>query len=548
MKPFVLLKLATLALLAVVPDARSQPHVSGPAIFNVKDYAATGRKADDARPAIQRAIDACAVAGGGIVRVPPGDYTAGTLHLRSQVQFEIQAGATVFASLDPKAYEFGQVPSKAALFFGEDLENVSISGAGTVDGQAEYEWREDDFEHAFDHKTQMQAMGKSLMRSFPKGFPQRQVFPHLVWLGRSRNVQISGLKFVRSPSWTLALYACERAVFEHLDIRSSLKEAVWADGIDLDGCKEVSVSHCTIETGDDCIVFISAEAWGPALPCENITVRHCRLSSASAGVKFSEGNKAGIRGVVVRDTVLTNVNRGFVFSTTLGGSISDVLLAHLTIDCRRFDWFWAGDGQPFHFRITRLSEFNKEPLKPGEPPPGAIRNVTIRDVRARAAGSSLIHGHADSWLEGICLENVKVRLAADSLAPFDKAEHALDFRRARNLKVKSVAVSWGKPALEAWKSALYFEDVQNLELDGFVGRGAWPDRDAPALVLNQVSNAVVHHSRASDGTRAFLKVTGSRSGGVCLQGNDLRNAEVPCQIDKGLRPDAVRMLEGRFPK
>src|SRR5205823_3120174 len=113
-------------------------------------------------------------------------------------------------------------------------------------------------------------------------------------------------------------------------------------------------------------------------PCENIEVTNCRLSSASAGVKFSEGNRSGVRKILVHNTVLTNVNRGFIFGTTLGGSISDVALSDLTIHCNRFDWFWAGDGQPFQFRITRLSEFNHEPAKPGEPPPGSIRNILIR--------------------------------------------------------------------------------------------------------------------------------------------------------------------------
>src|SRR2546430_15480970 len=73
---------------AVVSQAKAD-------IFNVKDYGATGKKADNARTAIQKAIDACAKAGGGIVYLPPGDYTSGTIHLRSHVRFWIEAGATL---------------------------------------------------------------------------------------------------------------------------------------------------------------------------------------------------------------------------------------------------------------------------------------------------------------------------------------------------------------------------------------------------------------------------------------------------------------------
>jgi polygalacturonase len=68
---------------------------TGPAVFNVKDYGATGKKADKARVAIQQAIDSCAAAGGGVVYLPPGEYTSGTLHLRSHVRFHLEAGATL---------------------------------------------------------------------------------------------------------------------------------------------------------------------------------------------------------------------------------------------------------------------------------------------------------------------------------------------------------------------------------------------------------------------------------------------------------------------
>ena len=70
----------------------SRFYATGKTVFNVKDYGATGRKADDARSAIQKAIDACTAAGGGAVYLPPGEYTSGTLYLRSHVYFHIEAG------------------------------------------------------------------------------------------------------------------------------------------------------------------------------------------------------------------------------------------------------------------------------------------------------------------------------------------------------------------------------------------------------------------------------------------------------------------------
>ena len=116
---------------------------AGTAVFNVKDYGASGRKADDARAAIQKTIDACGAAGGGTVYLPPGEYTSGTLHLRSHVRLLIDSGATLFASLDSKAFD------KPALLYGEGVDNITIDGRGTVDGQAEYVWLPSDFDDPY---------------------------------------------------------------------------------------------------------------------------------------------------------------------------------------------------------------------------------------------------------------------------------------------------------------------------------------------------------------------------------------------------------------
>src|SRR5262245_19714178 len=94
------------------------------AVFNVKDYGATGRKADDAHAAVQKAVDACAAAGGGMVYLPPGEYTSGTIKLKSHVRFHIEAGATLFASLNRTTFD------KGALSHGEGLENISLEGRG----------------------------------------------------------------------------------------------------------------------------------------------------------------------------------------------------------------------------------------------------------------------------------------------------------------------------------------------------------------------------------------------------------------------------------
>jgi len=515
------------------------------AVFNVRDFGATGKKTGNARAAVQKAIDICAAAGGGMVYLPPGEYTSGTLHLRSHVRFHIEAGATLYASMNGADFDGGQ---KAALFYGEDLENISIEGRGTVDGQAEYEYRLSDFDDAYirENMRLMQALGKPLMRSFPRNYPKETIYPRLVLLIRCKDVRIVGVSFIRSRSWTINPYACERLVIDGVYIYSSLKDAVWADGIDPDGCKDVRISNSTIETGDDAIVFYSADIWGPALPCENITVTNCRLSSASSAIKFCDGNSNCVRKVTIDNTVITGSNRGIAFMVFDGGYVSDVVLSNLTIECTRHGWFWWGDGDPIHFNIKRRSEVDGQ-RRDNEPRAGAIRNVIIRNVIAHGKGSSQINGHPDSWLDSVSLENVKLFLSHDPSSPLEKAEHAMKIRWARNLRLKDVSVTWDEPASGKWQSAIYAEDVQGLEVDGFTGRPAKPGADVPAMVLNQVEDATIRDSRAADGTTVFLGVTGTRSRGIYLVGNDLRHAKAPYRAETGVNPHEIKLLNNLAP-
>ena len=474
-------------------------------VFNVVDYGATGRKQDSARHALQAAIDACGRAGGGTVYVPPGEYTSGQLHLRSGVRLYLEAGATLFASLDGSDFDS---PAKAALLYGEDVHDIAIEGRGTLDGQASYEWRVNDFTDYYIRPNQllMEATGKPLMRSFPIGLHNAPVYPRLVLLLRCTDVRISGLKFVRSRSWTINPYACKRLTIDGVYIFSDQKMAVWADGIDPDGCQDVRISNSTIETGDDALVFYSATVWGPALPTENVTVTNCRLSSSSSAIKFCDANSNAVRRVAIDNVVITNSNRGLAFMVFDGGVVEDVVVSNVTINTRRFDWFWWGDGDPIHFNIQRRSEVDGQ-KRENEPPAGIIRNVSIRNVIAHGAGTSVIQGHPDSWLDGIRLEGVRLFVSHDPQAQYENTQAALSLRDARNFTMKDVEIQWEKPESPTWKAGMQVDSVKDLLLDGV--------NVATRVTLNNVETAIVRNSA----TQA-IQVSGARSSKIRVLGTE----------------------------
>ena len=532
------------ALMVGVLASASLSAGSGAAIYNVKDYGATGVKSDDAGPAIQKAIEACAKAGGGMVYLPPGEYTSGTIHMRSHVMLHIEAGATLYASYDDKDY-YNVGHGTSALLYGEDLVNISFEGRGTVDGQGAYDHRPDDIQDWYikDNKDLMLSLGKSIMRAFPRGHPdQRKIFPRLMLLKKCKDVRIVGLTFLHSPSWSINWYACERVVVDGIRIYTDMDDGVWADGIDPDGCKDVLITNSVIETGDDALVFYSTDAWGPRRACENITVTNTRLSSASSALKFCDGNQVAVRNVLVSNVIINNSNRGIAFMTFDGGYVRDVLISNVTIDTRRFQWFWWGDGDPFHFRSLRRNEIMGQKPPPDAPPAGVIRDVMFQNIIARGKGASKIEGHPEAWLDGIHWENVRLYLSADPKADYNKGNSAMKVRWARNFKMRNVEVHWEDPIPQNWQNALDFQDVSGIELDNVSARQSRAGETAPAVVFDQAEDVVVRNARPQEGTGTFLNFRGEKTKRVVLRDNDFRRASVAYQAEKGLKAGEIKAM------
>jgi len=115
----------------------SQPIASPGSIFDVRQFGATGRRADNATKAMRAAVDACFAAGGGAVYVPPGQYTTGAIELKDNVNLYLEAGATLLLSQNKE--DFG---GQRAMIYSNGAKNIAVTGRGTLDGLAQYEFVE----------------------------------------------------------------------------------------------------------------------------------------------------------------------------------------------------------------------------------------------------------------------------------------------------------------------------------------------------------------------------------------------------------------------
>ena len=259
-------------------------------------------------------------------------------------------------------------------------------------------------------------------------------------------------------------------VIDGIYIYTSLKEAVWADGIDIVSSHDIAFPTARLPPATTASPSSAAFRNGaPTIPRENITITNCRFSSASAAIKFTEGNSRLVQHVVISNCAIFDCNRGITLQIATGGTVRDVVFSNITMDLHRFDWFWAGDGNAFNIEIHRTSEWNGEPPKPGEPGPGLIKDVIFHDIIVHCQGTSEIAGHPERPLEGITFDNIKFFISSDPKAPYDTATSAMIFRRAKNLKLRNIEVYWDKPTYDKWQSALLVEDVDGLQLSGFSG-------------------------------------------------------------------------------
>lgn len=500
--------------------AAAQP--PGPArTFDVKAFGATGVRADNATRACQAAIDACAAAGGGTVRVPPGAYTVGMIQLKDHVTLDLDAGATLFLSQDNAEFPRG----RRAMIFAENATNIGVTGRGALDGLAQYvftEMRGLDPEIATEIDI-ARAAGVDMRRYYRTG-----VQTYMFILNGCRNVLLRDISVVHSPLWNVRLNDCDRVHVHGVYIYSDLEKGVNADGIDIVSSRNVIISDSVIETADDAIVLKSIARDGkPAQPTENVTVTNCVLSSSSTPLMIGTETEADIRHVVFSNCVIRNSNKGFGINVQDGAVVSDVIFRGLTIETSRRHWNWWGSAEMCKFVLKKRTPASRL---------GVIRDVVVDDVIAHARGTSTIVGHPDQPIENLRVSNVQLRMLPEN-APDKRAAHAMSFEHVRDLRLRDLSVRWSDAPVEPrWQSALVLRRVRDFAVDGFAGRPGLAGTETPAILLDHAVQGSIQNARGREGTRRLVHVQGETTRDITVR---------DCRVPEGasvvtFENDAVR--------
>lgn len=228
----------------------------GKLTIDVRDYGAVGDSITLNTEAFNKAISFCSENGGGTVYVPAGIFLTGTILLKSNVCLYLVSDAVIKGTNDLSEYK-PYIPKKEldkyentdkynwnrALLLGVEVENVKILGSGVIDGC-----------HVVDPQ------GEENMRG-----------PHTILFADSRNIELCGVRIVRSANYAFMAYEIEDAFFFELLINEG-----W-DGIHIRGGKNTLISDCEFCTGDDAI---AGGYW------DNMIIKNCKINSSCNGIRM----------------------------------------------------------------------------------------------------------------------------------------------------------------------------------------------------------------------------------------------------------------------
>lgn len=374
-------------------------------IYNVIEYGAAGDGRTKDTEAIQKAVDACAEAGGGRVLLPGGKtYLCASLVLKSHVELHIESGAVLKASenLDEFSVLGGReapgiiregVPSyinceydgrpRKYFIYAHGGEHISITGAGSIDGS----------EEVF-HGKEIQYHIEGIY--YPR-------IP-LILIEEVRHLTVKGVTLTRCGFWTLHMAGCYDVLVEGIRILNSLKMAN-SDGIDPDHCRNVRIVNCHIECADDCIVLKNTKGYESYGPCRDILISGCTLVSTSSAIKFGTESESDFRNVIIENCNISRTNRGISLQLRDKGNIENVIISNINVETRRFSEQWWGRAEPIY--ITVLNR--KEGVCAGQ-----IKNVSLRNINCSGENGIFISGSEGHVIQGLSLENVHVELKKTS--------------------------------------------------------------------------------------------------------------------------------------
>jgi len=475
-----------------IPALNSKKRTTG--VYDVRAFGAKGDGETLDTPAVNQAITAAAAAGGGTVRFPAGTYLCFSIHLKSNVALYLDHGATILAA-DPSTDKGGYDPAEPnptdmyqdfghshwhnSLIWGEGLENVSILGPGLIHGKGLIRWDDD---------TDTNGQGNKAIA-----------------LKLCRNVIIRDITILMGGHFCILATGVDNFTVDNLKMDTN------RDGINIDCCRNVRVSNCSVNSpNDDAICLKSSYGLGFARATENVTITNCQVSGYDLGtfldgtfqrkqtqapdhggvmgrIKFGTESNGGFKNITISNCVFDRC-RGFALETVDGGILEDVTITNIAMR--------DIVNSPFFLRLGRRMR------SPKGIPVGKLRRVNISNIvvhNVEPRYGALIMGIPGHDIEDVKLSNIQILVKGGApreqaaIVPLELEEEYPDprmfgeipaygffIRHVNGIEMSNVEVSYLKEDL---RPAFILNDVKKADFHRVKAQHA---PDVPTFVLNNV--------------------------------------------------------------
>ncbi|UEM07302.1 glycoside hydrolase family 28 protein (plasmid) [Skermanella rosea] len=393
--------------------------------YAVTAFGASGDGKQDARPAILAAIEQASREGGGRVVLPKGVWLSkGPIHLKSRIDLHLAEGATLLFGPDAANYlpevktrwEGTELMGYSPLIYARDVEDVAITGKGTIDGNAASEF------HGWKAKEKPDQL--ALRQMGISGVPVEQrrfggghfLRPSMIQFFGAKRVLLEDYTLKNSPFWVNHLVYTDHAIVRGLNVDSHMANN---DGIDVDSSTYVLIEKNVFRTGDDSVVVKSGrdlDGRQIGRPSEYVVVRNNDLGGED-GIALGSEMSGDIRHVFFDDNVLRKGASAIRFKGNLdrGGVVEHIRVRNMAVES--FDtlfWFQLnypgelGGNFPPVYRDIVFENFTVEKVgtvfDAHGPEAAPLRDVLLKNVTIAAAEKPLVVEN----VEGLRFENVLI--------------------------------------------------------------------------------------------------------------------------------------------
>jgi polygalacturonase len=528
-----LLRLSSLGLAAALPPVahaaarQNAPHAATDlaSLFDIRTYGAVGDgKALDTN-AINAAIAAAAASGGGTVYLPAGTWLTFSIRLQSNVELYLAQGCTLVAAdsplpgettghhsgtydaAEPKtsydAYQdYGHNHWHNSLIWGEDLHDIAITGPGLIHGKGLSNGRD------------------WVVEVVPFKAEQAGVGNKTIALKNCHNVIFRDFSILKGGHFGLLLTGVDNVSIDNLKIDTD------RDGMDIDCCKNVRVSNCTVNSPwDDAICPKSSFALGYARATENVTITNCyvtgcyEIGSVLDGTfkKFPDGvqkyrtgrikcgteSNGGFKNITISNCVFEGC-QGLALESEDGALCEDITISNITMR--------DNVSAPLFFRLGSRLRGPKESTQVG-----ALRRISVNNLVSSNGGTnicSILSGIPSHSLEDIHLSNIFIEhkggapVEAAAIRPPEKDTAYPDpemfgpmpaqgffLRHIMNLEMSHIEV---RPQQPDFRPSFYLDEVTRADMFAITAPNS---SKLHAFHLNKVADLRIAFSRATRDTQ-----------------------------------------------